>query len=185
MLLADGCIMTTTYRKQCSISLIKSDSYILEKFIKELEMDVYVRYYKNSGKIVLNSDKIYEDLSKLGFKENKSVLDFSIPSIPKELMSHFIRGYFDGDGCITIKTSGYSVVSFCCNSKLFLEELQQELLNNGIITRPITSSKRKNNLLYTLYLSKRKNQLKFKEFIYKNADAFLQRKFDKFLLIPC
>jgi hypothetical protein len=40
------------------------------------------------------------DLTRLGAVKNKSlILEFPQFITPK-LLSHFIRGYFDGDGCI-------------------------------------------------------------------------------------
>lgn len=98
-------------------------------------------------------------------------------------MNSFIRGYFDGDGCITIKNSKAIVVSICCNSKLFLESLQEKLQNNNIFSR-ILIEKRKYNDLYVLYLKGRENQLNFKNYIYNNCMC-LKRKYDKFMKIPC
>lgn len=42
---------------------------------------------------------MFEDLDKLGIRPNKS-LDCIFPSLCEDLMSHFIRGLFDGDGCV-------------------------------------------------------------------------------------
>ena len=101
-------------------------------------------------------------------------------------MHAFIRGYFDGDGCITIKSTGYSVVSFCCNSKLFLENLKVYLESKNIICRNIVceqGSSRKRPI-YILYLSKRENQLKFQNFIYSDKEIYLIRKYNKFMKIP-
>jgi hypothetical protein len=117
-------------------------------------------------------------------KEDKSHNDYIIPNIDDEFINSFILGFFDGDGCITIKSTGYSVVSICCNSKKFLENLEQYLNEHNISTRPISTEKREHNDLFVLYLSKRENQIKFKDFIYKNSKIFLQRKFKKFLQIP-
>ena len=38
-----------------------------------------------------------QSLIKLGCVPRKSLI-ITLPSIPKNLMHHFIRGYFDGDG---------------------------------------------------------------------------------------
>lgn len=120
----------------------------------------------------------------MGIQENKSHTDYIIPNIEDKFINSFILGYFDGDGCITIKSTGYSVVSICCNSKIFLESLKTKLLQFGIITREIITEKRSNNNLYVLYLSKRENQLKFKNFLYRDSKIFLKRKYNKFLQIP-
>ena len=95
---------------------------------------------------------MYNRLVNLGIKENKSHLDYKIPNIDENFINSFILGYFDGDGCITIKSTGYSVVSICCNSRLFLEDVQKYLNKLNIATRPIAIEKRTHNNLFVLYL---------------------------------
>lgn len=94
----------------------------------------------------------------------------------------FVRGYFDGDGCISVKSSGYFVTSICCNSKLFLNSLSVKLNIFGIIGCRIKEEKgSRKNILYVLYISRKENQ---KAFIYKNDDIKLIRKYEKFKSIP-
>lgn len=64
---------------------------------------------------------------KYNFKEDKSHQDYSIPNIPDEFFHAFVRGYFDGDGCVCLKSHKYLSVSICCNSKVFLESLKEKL----------------------------------------------------------
>ena len=101
-------------------------------------------------------------------------------------MHAFIRGYFDGDGYITIKSTGYSVVSFCCNSKVFLENLKLYLESKNIICRNVVCERNsfRKKPIYILYLSKRENQLKFQNFIYSDKEIYLTRKYNKFMKIP-
>ena len=49
----------------------------------------------------IGSHEIYNDLVKLGLYPNKS-LTIKFPQIPKKYLAHFVRGYFDGDGCVRI-----------------------------------------------------------------------------------
>lgn len=44
------------------------------------------------------SSKLCNDLVNLGFGYRKSYCDLHLPNIKKDLLIHFIRGYFDGDG---------------------------------------------------------------------------------------
>ena len=184
LLFADGYISKTPYGVNIGIALQLQDKYILEYLKKELNVSNKISDYKSSSKFSITCQHMYNKLINLGMKENKSHLDYKIPCIDKKFVNSFILGYFDGDGCITIKTTGYSVVSICCNSKVFLEDVQQYLESMDIVTRPITTEKRTNNNLFVLYLSKRENQLKFMNLIYKNSNIFLQRKYHKFLQIP-
>ena len=50
-------------------------------------------------RIDLKSKQMFEDLQRLGVEPNKS-LTCTFPNINKDLMPHFIRGLFDGDGCV-------------------------------------------------------------------------------------
>jgi len=52
--------------------------------------------------IQIGSKEIYNDLLKLGLVPNKSSV-LKVPAVPDEFLNHFIRGYFDGDGCVYFK----------------------------------------------------------------------------------
>lgn len=183
-LYADGYIASTPYGKNIGIGLQLQDMYILDFLKSEMNLSNKIGIYKNSCKLQFTDQHTYNNLQKLGICENKSHKDFHIPNINPEFLSSFIRGYFDGDGCITIKSTGYSVVSICCNSKIFLNDIKSILELNKIECRPISIEKRKYNNLYVLYILKRESQLKFKNFIYKDSNIFLKRKYNKFLQIP-
>ena len=161
------------------------DEYILERLRIAFGKDLKLHRYKNSSKLVVNSDKTYSDLIKLNFSENKSHQDYNVPIIPKEFYNSFICGYFDGDGCITIKATGYSVCSILCNSKIFLEDVQKILLENNIQSTIRNDRKNSENPLYILIINRLKEQKKFGEFIYKDTPVFLTRKYEKFMKIPC
>lgn len=57
---------------------------------------------KPSYQIQIGSKEIYSDLLKLGLVPNKSLI-LKVPAIPEKFLSHFVRGYFDGDGCVYFK----------------------------------------------------------------------------------
>ena len=57
---------------------------------------------KTISAIHLTSDKMFNDLIKQGCIPNKSLV-LTFPNkyqVPENLINHFIRGYFDGDGSI-------------------------------------------------------------------------------------
>jgi hypothetical protein len=49
----------------------------------------------------IGSHKLYDDLTRLGLYPNKSLI-ITFPKVPKKYLGHFVRGYFDGDGCVRI-----------------------------------------------------------------------------------
>lgn len=103
---ADGNVRK--HRNQSVIQIKVNDQEIIEKFIKSINGNMSVSYYTNQiGKTIsaihLTSDKMFDDLIKQGCIPNKSLV-LTFPSkhqVPENLMNHFIRGYFDGDGSIS------------------------------------------------------------------------------------
>src|SRR3990167_2564304 len=55
--------------------------------------------WKIGYRLQIGSSEMFEDLISLGFTPNKS-LTIEFPKVPRRLLGDFIRGYFDGDGCI-------------------------------------------------------------------------------------
>lgn len=79
----------------------------------------------------MGSHVLYKDLEKFGLCPNKS-LTMKFPSIPEKFLCHFVRGYFDGDGCVRVcmkkgKIQPLIISKLCTvftsGSKEFLEEL--------------------------------------------------------------
>lgn len=68
---------------------IKSDRPIHREYHK--------KYQKEIWKISITSNQLYNSLIKHGCIDRKSKI-IRIPDIDKNLIRHFIRGYFDGDG---------------------------------------------------------------------------------------
>lgn len=84
----------------------------------------------------IGNKDIYSDLEKLGLYPNKSTT-IRLPLIPNEFMPDFLRGYFDGDGGVSIEFSKgihvdkilkRLVVSFTSGSCLFLTALSDALM---------------------------------------------------------
>ena len=91
--------------------------------------------WKTSYRIQIGSKIIFNDLIKLGLTPNKS-LTLKLPKIPKNYLPHFLRGYFDGDGSITVgyfkkrgrKSKSLVVMTrFTCGSKAFLLPLKEQI----------------------------------------------------------
>lgn len=89
----------------------------------------------------IGSHELYNDLTKLGLYPKKS-LTIKFPHIPKKYLSHFVRGYFDGDGCVRIDMKKGKrqplILSKLCTvftsgSKEFLQELAVQV-NKAIDT---------------------------------------------------
>ena len=106
LLFADGHIS-----KNNCLMLTMKDLDIIEKFKKSIESEHPIKYNKDKNPTInIRSKKICEDLKKIGFNNKKSYfVDFEkiLSFIPKELLNHFVRGMFDGDGSIKIYEYSY------------------------------------------------------------------------------
>ena len=92
-----------TAQAKISLYIKEEDKYILDAFKEQVGVNTLITN-DNRGCCVfkMHSNKMAEDLSKFGIVPKKSQLTY-LPKIDEKLMPHFIRGIFDGDGCIYIK----------------------------------------------------------------------------------
>ena len=71
-----------------------------------------------------NSMSIRKEIEKYGIINNKTFKLKSLPhNLPEEFLIDYIRGYFDGDGCICETKENKVFMSFVSANKEFLEDL--------------------------------------------------------------
>lgn len=190
LLYADGCVMSKN--NSIVIGLQPSDKAILESFMKELDysgelilqnLTIKNPNRKNSYRLTLFSKTMCDDLIKLGCVPRKSlILKFPTEKqVPNHLLSHFVRGYFDGDGCFSVgsKNGSVTIVStddFCQAVKLIIKEK----LNINCCIYKTRSSKINNTTTRTLSIPGRFQVEKFLEWIYSDSNFYLNRKYDKY-----
>ncbi len=59
----------------------------------------------DSCEVYFRSSKIKDDLAKYTITNRKTfTLEFPVEQLSDSLLRHYVRGYFDGDGCITEQT---------------------------------------------------------------------------------
>jgi len=92
--------------------------------------------------------------------------------VPHEFLWHFIRGYFDGDGCITKE----GILNFTSNAKDFLVELQKFFVQQIAGFQPRKVHKYKGRKCYKL-VKGTLCSLPVYEAMYKNATIYLKRKY--------
>lgn len=169
------------------ITLKGSDINHLQKFNKFMEHE------KNNvkvSKIIYNQKEfsrcrwgvvnkhLWNILNNYGCTPRKS-LTLEFPNIiPEHLLKHFIRGYFDGDGCLTYEkenNSAYPSVSLIGTEK-FLLKLKNIIGNN--IKSSINSDKRlKGSKILRIYRNSVKD---FLNYIYENSTIYLDRKYKRY-----
>lgn len=163
------------------------DEEILLKIKQKLDAEQSVKYlnYNGNSSYLLSvcSQKMYKSLVKQGCFINKTyILEFPTEQqVPKELIPHFIRGYFDGDGCININIeNSQSRIDFTSASTNFLESLRKILSNISGVKGSLLKEVGKSNTWHLRYSGNRMNTIL--NWLYKDATIFMKRKHDKFLI---
>jgi hypothetical protein len=180
LMFADGniCINRGTY----VVRLISKDKEILEQLLLDLNAnsiiyrDYHKKYNKECFRIQLSSEIMFNSLNTLGCTPKKS-LTLKFPNINQKFISHFIRGYFDGDGTVGVYSVKHSIwkrlMSGFCGTKEFLEVLVQYLP-----TKKKTVYSRNSNL--SLLSFSVEDSILLYNYMYKNATVYLQRKYTIF-----
>ena len=176
---------------QISIQLLSKDRNILEK-IKDVTsssrpLDQYVtRDGKDTTKFVVHSAEWKKDLAKYGIAPAKT-FNLSPPFFLHPFYKiDYIRGYFDGDGCITFgehsTSPSWSIVGA---SYPVISWIRETLATDyGIITKSIIESTLPTGkkIYRIVYYGFKKNESIY-NILYTDSPLFLQRKKEKFQTI--
>lgn len=190
---ADGC----NDGRGVKITLERKDRYLLEKIKKTLNHTLPIKDFQKPlenekigqySLLQIMSMEISEDLTKLGCIRNKNTkLSFDcIEKVPPKLKNHFLRGYFDGDGCISIplaKVKKWYVqhgnISFAGTTE-FCKGLQKYL--KEVVGISTNFSARKHSANSAAISACGRIRIKnFYDYLYNNCgEWYLKRKKDKF-----
>lgn len=175
--------------------LQEDDKQILEDIRNELNSEKPLKYidyslkndfgysYKNQYQLTFFSKHLCTSLSNLGMIPNKS-LKLVFPSIPENLYSHFIRGYFDGDGSITQKIKNdknRQITVTITSTESFCNSLCEICYEKIGIKAKVYDSSCHNGITKVFVLNGRNIAKTFLDWIYKDADLFLERKYKRYL----
>lgn len=171
-------------RHTLRIVLQERDAYILKEFYKDLKCDreIGYAYNKKYNKFYAYAYVQHRDLSKVllekGVMADKS-FKIRFPDdniVPKNLKQHFIRGYFDGDGCLSAAMGYGSVTYSLVGNYEFIYELQMYLYNN-VPNYTMGNIYSKGNV-YEFGHCGRKIVPLFLNWLYSGATIYLKRKYD-------
>jgi hypothetical protein len=178
-LFADGYIRERKTGNSLEMKLSIKDKHHLEKFRDSLGsnhniVDGFNRVKYKGGissshmsTLAIYSKQLVESIKTQGVHSRKT---FTIekPNINNELIHHFIRGYFDGDGTVRFVEKKLNETGIACASEKFREFIINELSKNEI------------NIKYfggiSLYIQNKVDNNKFYNYIYNNATIYLERK---------
>ena len=180
LLLADG---TNLCKRNCvQIGLQERDKHILEEMILAMNANSPLKCQKSTYpggqdiySVSLFSEHMSMRLNDIGMVPNKSLILQFPTCVPENLVPHFIRGVFDGDGYIS---HGGDYTCEIMGTEDFCIELQHILSKTGIESKIYNTTLRKETSTRRLYIGKKENVRKFLLYIYDNSSVFLTRKHD-------
>ena len=174
-LFADG----NVYKNVMTLKLSNLDKSHLELFREHIRSEHKIYNIDNIfSSISISNKKLTKNLISAGCVRKKSLI-IEFPLLPNYLVRHFIRGVFDGDGCISFirKNSKHKRWNMVSGSQKFINSIQ-EILEKEICHK-LTVYKNKNT--YALVSSKKNIVESIFNFMYKDATVYLDRKYQKFL----
>lgn len=180
-IMADGCVYkgSDKYSLRLQINLKGDDKEHLEKFQKAIGSNYKIQLKDCKGSSVailkINSTKMCNDLINLGVIQRKSIV-CEYPNINEKYNKHFIRGYFDGDGCITSTDRNtrlswkFSIVGGEGMLNSIKDKLPEDISiydrkNQNVVYLETGSHERINNVM---------------DWLYENSKTYLDRKYSKY-----
>ena len=149
------------------------------------------KYYKSKNQVrfIFNSKRISEQLSKKGCTYNKSFIG-EFPKdgvVPDDLLRHFIRGYMDGNGGISYwidnKNTGHKKfqINFCGTIDIInhLNKIFKDKFNCCPAISDRFPDRDNNNLQMNICGNKKVR--KILDWIYEDANIYIERKYNKYL----
>lgn len=154
---------------------------------KELKYIDYKNQKRSNGYISKNmyqlefySSYMCKKLSELGMVQNKSLV-LEYPDIDEKYNSHFIRGYFDGDGSYCphyTKTGHFQALATITSTEQFCEKALNIIRENTGINGGIYDASSHNGITKVLSISGTNQCRKLFEWLYEDADLYLERKYN-------
>jgi hypothetical protein len=177
------------------LSLKSDDEYALELFAKCISSNkpLYHQNIKSKNAVTeystieIVSEKMASDLSKYGIVPRKTY-NYKMQDLSDEMMSHFIRGYFDGDGSIAIASgkaqspSQYriTIVGFEDNMLAIQGFLESVDIKMVIVYDKRTYGNQDGQKFCNLIAPNVETKYKFLKYIYQDCgDLCLKRKKDR------
>lgn len=177
-LFADGCI---TKSKCLKLWLKQEDWEHIELFKAFLESNhpVVIDSKRKAIGINISSRVLCDSLVDVGCALKKT-LNLEMPNLSKELLNHFIRGFFDGDGSV-YWGKGAPTISFIGNTEFLNKIAEIIFLDTNAEGRIFKHSKSK--AMYLVYTGQFKVYAVYR-WMYYNASIYLNRKKSRFDSYP-
>ena len=122
--------------------------------------------------LIIHSKKIFNDLSKYGVIERKSLTSSpNLSLIRKNFQNDFIRGLFDGDG-----SAAKSGSTYICGNKFTIDKIEQGFKEKGFTTNKFQNKVSK---VWYVYFGNKKERAQLLKEIWPENKFCLKRKRDR------
>lgn len=177
MFVADGFVND----REISLCLQKQDIKLIEQFKLDLKSDHPIKYNKDGNPFISIACKpICDSLITKGFHNRKSYkldIEYINSFVPDNLKNHFIRGMFDGDGCIKYYKYDYFKKPQYHFGYTGLENVCEFIRRYTNISRNLV---KETDITYTLVTRNPKEIIQIYNYLYKNATIYMERKYNTF-----
>lgn len=180
-LYADGSV--SSKEDKIELGLAEKDLKHIEKFKKFMEINNKICYREKtkSYRISFRSQSCKQDLIDKGcFPKKSLILKFPTnEQVPNELLRHFIRGYFDGDGWFCNTDNGTRQIGLI-GTQDFIEGFLN-LMEGKINTKNKIQNVHREGGAKRYMFSAKQDIIYFLDYIYKDANIYLDRKYEKYI----
>jgi hypothetical protein len=183
---ADGCVHGNTL----IICIQRNDEAVIRAMRAAMQSEHPVRQIaprhtkKNTGPqsdFRVCARELVRDLQRHKITERKSLtLEFP-DTVPNHLIRHFVRGWFDGDGCVAAYPERGKFTFMGVGSGLFLARLREVVLENTGVDTLVRKAKNKNLSLWSARGGIH-GAAAFTRWLYDDATIYLERKYQKHLI---
>lgn len=160
------------------------DEHILHDFKKCIKSSAPIRSQNTHWGVVyifcVSSQKLCKDLINQGCYINKTKT-IRFPKLDSNLIRHFIRGFFDGDGCLQLNDKlGKCRFNLTSASKIFLEQVRPIISNIAISNGGINKESKYD--VWHLHFSG-KQVIQILDWLYTDSNFYLNRKYFKYQIL--
>ena len=124
---------------------------------------------------------MYNSLVNKGFTKDKS-FDYYIPNLRDDLIRHYVRGYFDGDGCLCFTNQSFHI-NFITASKMLNDDISKILKLENFHFTENNYLNDYNTTMYKIDIHRQHDKINFLDWIYKDSNIYLDRKYKKYLKV--
>ena len=186
LLWSDGC---NNYNKgTIQLSLQERDKHILESINELTKNERRLSFFglndknpnwQNTYTLVLQSRHMSQVLNDYGMVPRKSLV-LELPDwLHEELYADFLRGYIDGDGSIYFNSNKNLCRVSLMGTKMFLDKVY-EICHNLNVKTSFYHCDTNNDITYTLSTTNNSNTITFLQWLYKDSNLKLERKYNKY-----